>query len=140
MFVLDTNVISDIVGPKPNKRLLNWLNAQERSSLFISTIVLAELYYGANLVREPARREGLLQTIGRIRDEFEGRVLAFGDAAAERYGSITASRRGLGRPIETKDAMIAAKCLIHGAALVTRNVRDFLEIDLKVVNPFEAGA
>jgi predicted nucleic acid-binding protein len=140
MFVLDTNVISDIVGPNPSERLLNWLNAQEGNSLFISTIVLAELYFGAFLVREPVRRERLMLTIERIRGEFDGRVLNFGDAAAEQYGRVTAARRSMGRPIETKDAMIAAKCLVHDATLVTRNVRDFEQIGLKVVNPFEAGA
>ncbi len=141
MIVLDTNVVSEAFsrgGIDP--RVLGWLNAQEPASLFLSTMVFAELWYGAHLVREPARREGLLQAIARVRGEYEGRILAFGETAAEFYGRIAATRRLAGRPIETKDAMIAAICMAHDATLATRNVRDFAGLDLAVVNPFEAGA
>lgn len=139
MIVLDTNVISDIFGPKPSDRVHNWLNEQESATLFLSTVILAELYYGAFLVPDPVRRKGLLYNIESVKRDFQGRVLSFGDAASEMYGRITADRRRMGRPIETKDAMIAAECLVHRATLATRNMRDFEGIDLKVVNPFEAG-
>jgi len=140
MIVLDTNVISDIFGPRPSERVHNWLNAQEGASLFLSTVIIGELYYGAFLVPEPIRREGLLQNIDRIKRDFHGRMLSFGESAAQTYGRITATRRLMGRSMETKDAMIAAECLAHGATLATRNTRDFQAIDLKLVNPFEAGA
>jgi predicted nucleic acid-binding protein len=139
MIVLDTNVISDFFGRRPNERVNEWLNSQEVASLFLTTVVLAELYYGAFLVTEPLRHEELLQSIGRVKHDFHGRVLSFGDAASEIYGRITANRRRIGRPTETKDAMIAAICIVHGATLATRNVRDFDGLDLKLVNPFEAA-
>ncbi len=141
MIVLDTNVVSEAFsrgGIDP--RVLGWLNAQEPASLFLSTIVFAELSFGAQLVRESARREGLLQAIARVRGEYEGRILVFGETAAEQYGRIAAARRLAGRLIETKDAMIAAMCMAHDATLATRNLRDFAGLDLAVVNPFEAGA
>jgi predicted nucleic acid-binding protein len=106
----------------------------------MSTIVLAELYFGAYLVQEGRRREHLLRSIALIRDDFVGRTLAFSEAAAERYGEITAARQLIGRRVETKDAMIAAICIVHGATLATRNVRDFDGLDLELVNPFEADA
>lgn len=140
MIVLDTNVISDVFSRQRSQKVLNWLNAQEPATLFLSTIVFAELYFGAYLVQEAARRDGLLQSIFRIRGEFSGRILVFGDVPAQQYGRITATRRLAGKPIETKDAMIAAICLAHDATLATRNVRDFDGLDLKLVNPFEAGA
>lgn len=141
MIVLDTNVVSEVLsrgGIDP--RVLGWLNAQEPASLFLSTIVFAELWFGAQLVREPVRREGLLQAIARIRSEYSGRILVFGETASELYGRITAARQLAGRPIETKDAIIAAICMAHDATLATRNVRDFAGLDLALVNPFEAGA
>lgn len=103
-------------------------------------MVFAELWYCAHLVREPARREALLQAIARIRSEYSGRILVFGETASELYGRITAARQLAGRPIETKDAVIAAICMAHDATLATRNVRDFDGLDLALVNPFEAGA
>ncbi len=138
MIVLDTNVISDILARQRSQNVLAWLNDQEPATLFLSTIVFAELYFGASLVQDAIRRNGLLERISRIRGEFSGRILVFGDMAAEQYGRITAARRLAGRPVETKDAMIAAICLAHDATLATRNVRDFDGLDLKRVNPFEA--
>jgi len=138
MIVLDTNVISDVLARQRSQNVLAWLNDQEPATLFLSTIVFAELYFGAYLVQEAVRRDGLLQSISRIRGEFSGRILPFGDVPAEQYGRITAARRLAGRPVETKDAMIAAICMVHDATLATRNVRDFDGLDLKLVNPFEA--
>ena len=108
--------------------------------MFLSSIVFSELYFGAYLVVDPHRQETLLQAIGRIRGDYAGRILDFGQGAAEAYGRIAASARRRGRPIETKDAMIAAICLVHDATLATRNVRDFDGLALALVNPFEAGA
>ncbi len=138
MIVLDTNVISDVLARQRSQNVLAWLNDQEPATLFLSTIVFAELYFGAYLVQDAIRRNGLLERISRIRGEFSGRILVFGDMAAEQYGRITAARRLAGRPVETKDAMIAAICLAHDATLATSNVRDFDGLDLKRVNPFEA--
>jgi predicted nucleic acid-binding protein len=140
MVVLDTNVVSEAFRKNPSDRVLDWMNAREMSALFLSTITFSELYFGAYLVAEPHRQEALLQAIGRIRNDYSGRILDFGQGAAEAYGQIAASARRKGRPIETKDAMIAAICLAHDATLATRNVRDFEGLDLALVNPFEAGA
>lgn len=138
MIILDTNIVSDSFSRKPSGLVLDWTNGQELQRLFLSTVVLAELYFGAYLVQERPRQQALLQSIGRLRDEFSGRILGFSDAMAERYGQITALRRLAGRPIETKDAMIAAVASVYDATLATRNVRDFDGLDLKLVNPFEA--
>jgi toxin FitB len=140
MIILDTNVISEVLSRNRSQNVINWLNGQEMAELFLSTIVFAELYFGAYLIQDAVRRDGLLQSISRIKAEFSGRVLVFGDMPAEQYGRIAAARRLAGRPVETKDAMIAAICLAHGATLATRNVRDFDGLDLKLINPFEADA
>ena len=140
MIVLDTNVVSDFFAKEPSKRVYHWLNAQESSQLFLPTIALAELYFGAYLVDESPRREHLLQSIARIRDDFVARTFGFSEVAAERYGQITAMRQLIGRRMETKDAMIAAICMVHDATLATRNIKDFDGLDLRLVNPFEAGA
>lgn len=140
MILLDTNIVSEPFTKMPSQIVLNWLNAQEAAALFLSTIVLAELYFGAYLVQEERRREHLLQIIALIRNDYVGRTLGFNEAVAERYGQITAARQLIGRRMETKDAMVAAICIVHDATLATRNVKDFAGLDLKLVNPFEAGA
>ncbi len=102
MIVLDTNVISDVLSRQRSPEVLGWLNAQDAIALFIPTIVFAELFFGAYLVTDRQRREALLHGIGRIRDEYQGRILMFGDFAAERYGRMTAMRRMAGRPTPSR--------------------------------------
>ncbi|MCT7373879.1 PIN domain-containing protein [Chelativorans sp. EGI FJ00035] len=108
MILLDTNVISEILARKPNQVAFHWLNKQEDTNLFLSSITLAELYFGANLVAEGERRQNLLESIARIQGAFAGRVLPFGDVPAEIYGRAATVRQTAGRRMETKDAMIAA--------------------------------
>jgi toxin FitB len=138
MFILDTNVISDQMNKRPDVRVQLWMNAYEPPLMFLTSINIAELCFGAWLVKEAARREGLLQSIDRIRVGYQSRLFDFDERAGKIYGKLCAERQHTGRPIETKDAMIAAICLVHGATLATRNVRDFDGLGLKLVNPFEA--
>lgn len=116
-----------------------WLDEQEEASLHIASPVVAELSAGA---REFARKTGsrrYLDPLEELLDMFSGRVLEFRWNDAVVFGEVVARRNGMGRPIKTFDAVIAAICLVHGATLATRNVRDFDGLDLAVVNPFEAG-
>jgi predicted nucleic acid-binding protein len=81
-----------------------------------------------------------IESFNRLRGEYANRILALDAMASELAGRLRARRDSRGRPLSIGDAMIAAICLVHGATLATRNVRDFDGLDLKLVNPFEAGA
>ncbi len=137
--VLDTNVVSELEGRKYSERLLQWLNGFERADLFLTTVSVAEIHYGLSLLPEGKRREALTESYLRLEEGFAGRIVPFTTAAAHRYGELKAEREKRGRRMETKDAMIAAICLSHGATLATRNTKDFEGLDLKLVNPFEEG-
>jgi len=137
--VLDTNIISELEGRKYSERLLHWLNSFDRADLYLTTISVAEIHYGLALLPEGKRREALMQDYLRLEEAFSGRIIPFTLAAAHRYGALRAAREKRGRRMETKDAMIAAICLVHGATLATRNTKDFEGLDLKLVNPFEDG-
>ena len=75
-----------------------------------------------------------------LQGSYRAKILPCDQASALKFGEVVALREAAGRPIGPMDAMIAAICLVHGAMLATRNVRDFDGLDLKLVNPFEAGA
>ncbi|MBP1841925.1 putative nucleic acid-binding protein [Rhizobium petrolearium] len=137
--VLDTNVISELEGRKHSGHLLGWLNRFQRQELFLTTVSVAEIRYGLSLLPDGNRRDGITASYSRIEEGFVGRILAFSLDAARRYGELKAHRQKIGRPMETKDAMIAAICLSHGATLATRNVKDFEGLDLGLVNPFEGA-
>jgi len=139
MIVLDTNVISEMQGRTHSERVLTWLDAYDVETLFLTTITVAEMRYGLELLDDGRRKTALISGFSRIESEFIGRMLGFSPSAAYSYGVLAAERKKAGRPMETKDAMIAAICLANGATLATRNTRDFEGLDLKLVNPFEDG-
>ena len=125
MIVLDTNVLSETLRPKPSANLLIWMRSEPVFSLFTTTITEAELLYGIALLAPGKRRQSLEAVVGLIfTDDLAGRILPFDSAAAREYAEIAAARRRAGRPISEADARIAAIARSRGAALATRNEHD----------------
>jgi hypothetical protein len=138
MFIVDTNVLSEGSRPRPSTRVLDWLDAQPRTLLFTTTVCEAELRLGLAFLPAGRRRSSLDESMRRLFDDlFEGRVLPFDRVAASAYAEIGAERRRLGRPIGTLDAQIAAIARAHGAAVATRNVSDFTDCGIDIVNPWQ---
>lgn len=141
MILLDTNVISEGIRPKPSPSVAAWMNSNPENSLFLCAPVLAELRYGIERLPHGARRDFLRATVDRIRDEgFRDRILPFDTPAVEEYGRLVAHREHLGRPIDTIDAQIAAIALANRFAIATRNVAHFDHLGLELINPFESQA
>lgn len=137
MIVLDTNVLSEILRPVPDETPLAWIGRQPRGALFTTTVTQGELLYGARLLPEGQRKLALVEAIrGLFQSDLAGQVLAFDSDAAEAYAEIAAARRAAGRPISQFDAMIAAIARSRGAALATRNVKDFVDCGVDVVDPW----
>jgi toxin FitB len=141
MILLDTNVVSESLRPRPSSTLLAWLDAQPASSIYLCTPVLAELYRGVLRLTEGRRKDHLRVAIERMENElFRGRILTLDSGAAKQYGRVTTIRERAGRPIGQMDALIAAIALSNQAALATGDVGDFLGLGLELINPFEAPA
>lgn len=138
MVILDTNIISEALAPRPNTSVMDWLTTQPIASVFTTAITKAEILRGLRTLSEGKRRrdlEAAIQPIFAI--EFEGRVLPFDSEAADAYADIAARRRKIGKPISQSDAQIAAIALSRGAAIATRNANDFSEIGLTIIDPWE---
>ncbi|MBT1158404.1 type II toxin-antitoxin system VapC family toxin [Aminobacter anthyllidis] len=141
MIVLDTNVISEVRLQRPNANAVAWLVQQDQAELFLCIPVVAELSYGGYRILQRDKHSGHLDALSAlIGQRFRNKVLPNDVASAIKFGEVLAKREAVGRPIGLMDAMIAAICLVHGATLATRNVRDFDGLDLRLVNPFEAMA
>jgi len=138
-FLLDTNVLSELMRDKPAPEVLSWFAGQAASQLHTSTITQAELLAGVAVLPAGKRRDALAQSVQQIFDvELPGRCLVFGSDAAAHYALIRAQRRRVGRPVTTEDAQIAAIALAAQLQLVTRNTKDFADMDgLVVVNPWQ---
>ncbi|MBI1181613.1 MAG: PIN domain-containing protein [Alphaproteobacteria bacterium] len=140
MIILDTNVLSEVMRPEPDEAVANWLTAQHPASLFVTTISQAEILYGVALLPAGRRRDALDVEARAIFDvEFADRVLPLDRSAASAYATVVTARRTKGRPISPFDAQIAAITASRGAMLATRNVKDFEDCGISVLDPWSAG-
>lgn len=137
MILLDTNIVSAVMAPSPPSEVLHWLEVQETSNLYLSTISLAEIGYGLALLPESRHRRDLQERFGKfIAQAFQQRILAFDEQAAYLYGEVMGHRQHLGRPLSSLDGQIASIARAHHQMIATRNVRDFEECGVDLINPF----
>lgn len=141
-FLLDTNVLSELMRERPDVTVLDWFAQNTQSAMHTSTITQAEILTGIALLPAGKRRTALAVAAEQMFEhDFAKRCLAFDAAAAKNYALILAARARQGQPISTEDAQIAAIALASGFVVVTRNTKDFENIDgLAMTNPWLAPA
>ncbi|MDI1247043.1 MAG: type II toxin-antitoxin system VapC family toxin [Rhodoferax sp.] len=141
MIILDTNVVSEPLKPQPDPAVLQWLNAQLPETLYLTTITVAELLAGADKLPAGRRKAELHDAlIERILPLFDGRVLSFDLAAARTFAKVSTRSRAAGCPISFADGAIAAIACAQGFILATRNVKDFSDTGIELINPWTSGA
>ena len=137
MLLLDTNIVSELMRKSPNPAVEAWVAGHSVEDMFFSAVGEAELRYGAAIMPEGRRRDTLVSDIETmLRAAFEDRVLPFDSGAARVYAEIAAARRLAGRPIAPADCQIAAIARVRGMAVATRNVRDFADTGIDVIDPW----
>jgi predicted nucleic acid-binding protein len=140
MIIVDTNVVSELLRPKPNPRVEQWLSAQDGLTIYLTSVSEAELRYGLAIMGNGTRRAALVDAVDRIlREDFAGRILPFDSDAALSYAIIAAARRTAGRPIAQADCQIAAIARARGAVVATRNTSDFEGCGVDQINPWTAA-
>jgi predicted nucleic acid-binding protein len=136
-FLLDTNVVSEWVKPRPDPHVVAWLVDVDEDGVFMSVVTFGALRHGIERLPAGRRRAQLDQW---LREElplrFEGRVLSIDAAVANAWGTIVAERERAGRPISTMDAFVAATAEVHDLTLVTRNASDFKSSVKTIYNPW----
>jgi predicted nucleic acid-binding protein len=138
MIILDTNVLSELMKSSPATLVFEWVAKQPSMELFTTSITETEILYGIELLTHGKRRQELLRAAEEMfNEDLGGRVLRFGSEAAGSFAEIAAHRRALGKPISHADAQIAAIARLTGAKLATRNLNDFADCGLNLVNPWD---
>ena len=139
MFALDTNVASELIRSEPTPAVATWFSERDVKELYLTAVCEAELRYGIAIMPVGRRRRALETAMNRWFDiGFLERILPFDSLAAQRYAEIAALRRESGQPIDVADCQIAAICRSRNAVLVTRNVRDFKDTGVVLVDPWAA--
>nr|VFK63392.1 MAG: hypothetical protein BECKUNK1418G_GA0071005_10336 [Candidatus Kentron sp. UNK]VFK71661.1 MAG: hypothetical protein BECKUNK1418H_GA0071006_107617 [Candidatus Kentron sp. UNK] len=136
-YLLDTCVLSEFVKPAPNDGVLVWFDSRVEADLFMAAMTLAELRRGVAKLPASRRKSELSGWLENLRAGFDERILAFTEETAAYWGELCARADAAGRTIAAFDSIIAATAVEHGLTLVTRNVRDFGELPLMVIDPWE---
>ena len=140
MVLLDTNVVSELLRPSPNPAVEGWVAERPAAELHFSAVGEAELRYGVAILSAGRRKDALAQAIDAIlREDFEGRILPFDSATAREYEEIASARRASGRTVAPADCQIAAIARSRNMTVATRNVRDFEDMGIEVVDPWKFG-
>ena len=139
-FLLDTNVLSEFNRRgEPNERVKQWLFATALESLYVSVITVAEIRLGIELLSPGKRRSQLEEWInGDLQKWFQGRVLPVDAPVISLWAAFTADRQRKGKPLANFDGLLAATALHHDLTLVTRNVKDFADLGVTLLNPWES--
>jgi toxin FitB len=133
-YLLDTNVISELVRKKPNPNVVNWFSTLPNEVLYISVLTIGEIRFGIENITATKRKEKLKMWLELDLPElFENRVLPIDKCTTEKWGIL---RSQIQRPVPAIDSLLAATALTYDLCLVTRNIRDFQFPELKVTNPW----
>ena len=136
-YLLDTNVISELVAKKPNRRVLEWIDTLDANHVFLSVITIGELRKGIEKLSNSTRKDVLADWLTTdLVLRFSGRILPLDIDVMLTWGKLTGQLERIGRPLPAIDSLIAALALHHGYTLATRNEADFKDTGVVVMNPW----
>lgn len=140
MIILDTNILSAVMQEKGDRTILAWLDRQAWESIWTTAITVFEIRLGLSTLTKGKRRvkleEAFQQTLKNI---LEGRILPFDEDAALAAGELAAERRRHGIAVDMRDTQIAGIAIAKRSAIATRNTKDFKDLAVAVINPWEAS-
>ncbi len=137
MIVLDTNVVSEVMKPEPDRAVRAWLNEQSAETLFLSSISLAELLFGITALPDGKRQEMLGKALEGLMALFRGRILSFDAEAAHKYAELAVTARSAGRGFPVPDGYIAAIAASQGYRVASRDMAPFEAAGVDIINPWK---
>jgi predicted nucleic acid-binding protein len=136
-FLVDTNLVSELVKPRPAKSVLDWVDQTDETLIFLSVLTLGEIRKGMQRLPAGSRRNQheVWLEVG-LRRRFAGRILVIDEAVSDRWGTIAAIASAHGKPVPVIDGLLAATALHHNLTLVTRNTSDVIGTGVRTLNPW----
>ncbi|MDK2922433.1 MAG: toxin FitB [Desulfonauticus sp.] len=137
-YLIDTCVLGEVIKPKPNVKVLNWLKKQKESQLYISVLTLGEIAKGIEKLKNEKRKKELhLWLVDDLRERFNGRILPINEQVAMAWGQIQGRAELRGKSMPAIDELIAATALVFNMVVVTRNISDMEESGVVLLNPWD---
>jgi toxin FitB len=135
--LLDTNVLSEVTKPRPDERVLEWLDGLDEDRAFISVVSIAEIRRGVALMDSGRKRDALAQWLSNdLPQRFERRVIPVEEPVALAWGDLMALAKRSGRGLASMDGLIAATAVAHHLTLATHDTKDFEGFGIGIVNPW----
>ncbi len=135
-YLLDTNIISELLKPKPNEKVKSWVNEKDSLVFFISVITIGEIRKGIGGITDPKRYEEISYWLEvELPNYFADRIIPIDRKVADMWGQLQSKRQA--QPLPAIDALIAATAKVHHLKLVTSNVKDFVNTSVELINPWE---
>lgn len=137
-YLLDTNVVSEFISPRPEARVVEWLDGLDPNSVYLSVLTLGEISKGVEKFPDSRSKETIHRWLSEdLLLRFEGRILSLDAGAALSWGTLTGRLEKAGRTMPAVDSLIAALALHHNLILATQNVNDFQDAGMEIFNPWE---
>lgn len=136
-YILDTNIISELISKKPNKKVIIFLQNISDDDLYLSVVTIGEIKFGIDNLQDSEKKKKLLNWLyNDLFKRFEGKIVDVDSDIMLKWGYLTSTLKKKGKPMPMMDAMIAATSISKNFTLITRNEKDFSNLDLEIINPF----
>ncbi len=136
-YLLDTNIISEFISKKPNQKVLDFVKSLDEDNIYLSVITIGEIKFGILKVKSQTRKEQLLLWLeDDLLQRFKGKIVDIDIETMLKWGEVNQHLQSIGRPISIMDSLIATSASTKNMILITRNVKDFYNFDIEIINPF----
>lgn len=135
-YLLDTCVLSELVKPSPNEKVIDWLRTTPNERLFLSVITIGEIRKGLTKLSESKKKTSLTNWLNTLLEDYQTRIYEINLTVAENWGNIQGLAEKSGSPIASVDSLIAAVAYTYNLILVTRNEKDFITSNIPIMNPW----
>ena len=136
-YLLDTNIISELITKEPNEKVITFFRTMSSRSLYLSVITIGEIKFGIESLPDSRKKKKLLDWLyDDLFHRFGGRIVDVDSDIMIKWGYLNAILKKKGKPMPIMDAIIAATAISQNFTLITRNEKDFSNLDIEIVNPF----
>ena len=139
-YLLDTNIISELISIQPNQSVIDFLSSIDENDTYLSVITIGEIKAGIENVKSLDKKEKLAKWLDEeLLKRFENRIIDIDVNVMITWAKISQNLKNIGKPLPIMDLLIASSCIYNEFVLVTRNEKDFKNLELKILNPFKIG-
>ena len=139
-FILDTNIISEFISKNPNQNVIDYINSIDEEKIYISVITIGEIRFGIERLDKKYQDKKIERLIDWLENDlinrFSNRILDIDTSIMIKWGQISSQAQTIGKILPIMDSLIASTCLVKDKILITRNTKDFEQLGIKIINPF----